>query len=115
MNILLIDDEKSFHNILNILSKQFGFNAFLCSDLNNVKNIIEKYVIDIALIDINLPTCSGDQIITYIKNHSPKTLCYLFTSDFSKIHLYKKLVEGYIEKDKLVVKLPKILENNEKK
>ncbi|KAA0258511.1 response regulator [Deferribacter autotrophicus] len=114
MNILLIDDEKSFHHILNILAKQLDFNSFLCSDLNKAKNIIEEHFIDIALIDINLPTCSGDQIITFIKDHSPNTLCYLFTSDFSKRLSYEKMVDGYIEKDKLVIKLPEILKKIKK-
>lgn len=78
MKVLLIDDEKSFHKIMEILSKKFCFELICVSTIEDAKKVCDDLV-DLVIIDYELPDGNGLLLNTFLKNKFDKIETVLCT------------------------------------
>lgn len=67
INILIIDDNKLNILVTKKIVKNLGFNAFCCTDEDDILHIIEQNKIQLILMDINMPYRNGYQLSKMIK------------------------------------------------
>jgi DNA-binding NtrC family response regulator len=78
-SILVVDDESDLrlllaHELLNI-----GYEIREASDGAEAIELLKKYSFDLALLDIQMPSVNGIQVLKYIREHSPKTKAIMLT------------------------------------
>jgi DNA-binding NtrC family response regulator len=71
-NILIVDDEASFTEILrDELQEEGNYEVDLAFDGAEAINLIQKKLYDVVLLDIKMPRVSGIEVLQYIQEHSP--------------------------------------------
>lgn len=118
-NILIVDDEKSFRDFLEILFVDEGFNVFLAKDVSGAIEILEKKKIDIVLSDLVLKDEDGLDIARFCKENNlkiPVILITAYASNETAIESVKLDVVDYITKpfdtDELLDLIHEVLLNN---
>lgn len=102
---LLIDDHPivrfSYKNIL-VQSELFSDSLFYeASNINEAKEIIDKYFIDIAIVDLNLNNESGVEVIQYLQKvqKNCKIIVISFYQNIQIAYILKSLkVNAYVPK-----------------
>lgn len=69
INILVVDDEKTIVEIVEVYLKKEGYNVFTAMDGENALDIFYKNKIDLVILDLMLPDISGEDICKEIKEH----------------------------------------------
>ncbi|MGA1861922.1 response regulator [Deferribacter thermophilus] len=111
MNILLIDDEHTFHDIVNLLAQRLKFNFISKSSGEHLQEVLESHKINYAFIDLNLKNESGLKIIELINKLSPETRCFIFSSS-NVICTDKNIKFEILDKHKLVDKIKELCDKN---
>ena len=68
--ILIIEDEKVMSLELQTLLKNYGYDAVILNDFNDVKNKVLQMNPDLILLDINLPNLNGEIVLKEIRKES---------------------------------------------
>lgn len=68
--ILIIEDEKVISLELQTLLKNYGYDAVILNDFNDVKNKVLQMNPDLILLDINLPNLNGEIVLKEIRKES---------------------------------------------
>lgn len=68
--ILIIEDEKVISLELQTLLKNYGYDAVILNDFNDVKNKALQMNPDLILLDINLPNLNGEIVLKEIRKES---------------------------------------------
>ena len=68
--ILIIEDEKVISLELQTLLKNYGYDAVILNDFNDVKNKVLQMNPDLMLLDINLPNLNGEIVLKEIRKES---------------------------------------------
>jgi two-component system response regulator PilR (NtrC family) len=79
-SILIVDDEKSFREILEILFVNEGFTVFLAENISKAKYIVDNNHIDLILSDLVLGKESGLELIRYVSENNLKIPSLLITA-----------------------------------
>ncbi|MDO8644194.1 MAG: sigma-54 dependent transcriptional regulator, partial [bacterium] len=66
--VLIVDDELSMVHALEKGLKQVNYLVFSANNGTEATRILTQQIIDVALIDLNLPGYSGLQLLQYVKN-----------------------------------------------
>jgi CheY-like chemotaxis protein len=75
MNILIVDDDVFFQNIMSYSLSQLSHHVSLAEDGKKAIDLIEKNAnIDLIICDINMPVLTGPSFILSIKKFYPKKL-----------------------------------------
>ncbi len=77
--ILIVDDEPDLRNLLGQVLTNAGYNVQLASDGDEALTLLKKEKFDIALLDIQMPSVNGIQVLKYIKQHLPRTKAIMLT------------------------------------
>lgn len=82
-NILLIDDEEVIRKVSANLLKKMGYNVLAFSDAQNALKYYKMHYknIDITIVDKQMPTTDGIQIIHKIQSINPNGLAVLLCSN----------------------------------
>jgi DNA-binding NtrC family response regulator len=73
-NILIVDDEAAFTEILrDELQEEGNYEVDLAFDGAEAINLIQKKLYDVVLLDIKMPRVSGIEVLQYIQEHSPSS------------------------------------------
>ncbi|MFI5251130.1 MAG: sigma-54-dependent transcriptional regulator [Bacteroidota bacterium] len=73
-NILIVDDEASFTEILREELQEEGiYEVDLAFDGVEAINLIQKKLYDVVLLDIKMPRVSGIEVLQFIQEHSPSS------------------------------------------
>jgi two-component system, response regulator YesN len=82
INLMIVDDEViAIKGIeCDIDKERLGISElFTAFDINQAKEVLSKHRIDIILCDIEMPQGSGLELLSWIREHYPKTECIFLT------------------------------------
>ena len=112
--ILVVDDEQSMREFLDIMLKKEGYKVSLASNGEEVLKLIEKDIFDLVLLDIRMPKMDGIAVLKKIKATSPETVVIMITAYASADTAIKAMKEGaydYITKPFKVEEIKLIIKN----
>ncbi len=78
--ILVVDDEKSMQEFLEILLRREGYDVAVCGSANEAILALESDDFDLVLSDIQMPGMTGLELLDHVKSASPDTLLVLITA-----------------------------------
>ncbi len=67
--VLLVDDEETLIHAFEKLSKKYSLNLNVAKGGLEAMSFLGSNRVDVALLDLNLPGCSGMQVLEYIKKN----------------------------------------------
>ena len=67
--ILLVDDDVALAKTVKMLLEHRGFHVFSASDGAQALALLAQRPADLILLDINMPTLSGETMILKLRNH----------------------------------------------
>jgi DNA-binding NtrC family response regulator len=77
--ILIVDDEIDLRLLLAHELASIGYDIQEASDGAEAIELLKIHQFDLALLDIQMPTVNGIQVLKYIKEHSPNTKAIMLT------------------------------------
>ncbi|MEM2995538.1 MAG: response regulator [Candidatus Bathyarchaeia archaeon] len=116
--ILIVDDDESIRTVLSTVLKE---NGYIVDTAKNGKEAIKKShakFFNLALIDIRLPDMEGTQLLTAMKETTPKMVKIIITgypSLDNAIEAVNKGADGYILKPFNMEKLLKTIKEHLKR
>jgi two-component system response regulator PilR (NtrC family) len=78
-NILVVDDETSICELLEITFRKEGHRVAIASSGAAARRLLQSKIFDIIVSDIRLPDMSGVELLTYAKEVSPSSVFLLIT------------------------------------
>ncbi len=112
--ILVVDDEQSMREFLDIMLKKEAYKVSLASNGEEVLKYIGKDIFDLVLLDIRMPKMDGITVLRKIKSTSPETVVIMITAYASADTAIKAMKEGaydYITKPFKIDEIKLIIKN----
>ena len=78
--ILVVDDETSMQEFLEILLRREGHDVVVCGSADEAVVALESDDFDLVLSDIQMPGMTGLELLDHVKDASPETLLVLITA-----------------------------------
>ncbi len=78
--ILVVDDERSMQEFLEILLRRDGHDVVVCGSASEATVALESDDFDLVISDIRMPGMSGIELLDHVKSTSPETLVVLITA-----------------------------------
>ncbi len=78
--ILVVDDEESIREFLEIMLKKEGFEITLAEDGAVAKDILGKKTFDMIISDLQMPNMNGIELLKHVKDSSPDTVFMMITA-----------------------------------
>jgi len=79
-NILVVDDERSMREILEIFLKKEGYDVTTAEDGKTALDAFKKDIFDLVITDLKMPKASGIDLLKSIKDISPDTVVVIITA-----------------------------------
>ena len=70
-SILLVDDEPNILEVLEIVLKDAGMDAYKCTSGRDALRILRERPFDLVISDIRMPDLSGVQLLEEAKQFTP--------------------------------------------
>ena len=80
MKIFLVEDNQDLNQIMTDTFRKVGYNVVSCNDGQRAFDLIEDFY-DLYLIDINLPSLNGLELIKKIKSAYNKSKVFIISGD----------------------------------
>jgi two-component system response regulator PilR (NtrC family) len=113
--ILVVDDEKSMRDMLEIFLKKEGYQVATASDGIAAEATLSKEQFDLIIADIRMPRLDGMGLLHRIKGSSPQTQVIIITAFSSRESAIEAMKEGaydYVPKPfKSMEHLREVVEN----
>lgn len=93
-SILVVDDEPSIREFLQIMLKREGYEVSCVANGREAINLFKKQKYDVVLADIRMPKVDGFEVLTRIKEISPDTSVIMITAYASFESAVKSMKEG---------------------
>ncbi|MBM6551860.1 sigma-54-dependent transcriptional regulator [Marinomonas ostreistagni] len=78
--ILLVDDEASFLRSMSLTLERYGLNNLVtCQDPRQVKSLVEEHTIGLVLLDLTMPTLSGQELLEWFTQEHPDISVIIFS------------------------------------
>ncbi len=78
--ILIVDDERTTRLSLSEIFSLRGANTSTAADGTEALNQIRQTAFDLIILDVKMPGLSGLQVLEYVQDHAPGTVCILLTA-----------------------------------
>lgn len=78
--ILIVEDEKSMKEVLNILLEGEGYAVTSAVDSVDGMNLLNRDIFDMVITDIKMPKINGFEILKKVREISPDTLVIMITA-----------------------------------
>jgi len=78
-HILVVDDEKSICELLEITFRKEGYRVEVAHSLDAAKRKLESQIFDIVISDIRMPGASGVELLKLTKEIAPDCFFLLIT------------------------------------
>lgn len=92
--ILIVDDEPSMREFLEIMLTREGYKVTTTSDGKDALNILNKQMYDVVISDIQMPAMGGLELLKSIKDISPDTEVIMITAYASTETAVEAMKEG---------------------
>lgn len=78
--ILVVDDEESIREFLEIMLKKEGFEVSLAEDGAKAKDMIQKKSYDMVISDLQMPNMNGIELLKFVKDTASDTVFMMITA-----------------------------------
>lgn len=78
--ILVVDDEESIREFLEIMLKKEGYEITLAEDGQKAKDLLSKKSFDMIISDLQMPHVTGIELLKHVKESYPDTVFMLITA-----------------------------------
>ncbi|WP_413561030.1 sigma-54-dependent transcriptional regulator [Bdellovibrio sp. HCB209] len=78
--ILVVDDEESIREFLEIMLKKEGYEITLAEDGQKAKDLLTKKTFDMIISDLQMPHVTGIELLKHVKESYPDTVFMLITA-----------------------------------
>lgn len=78
--ILVVDDEESIREFLEIMLKKEGYEITLAEDGQKAKDLLTKKTFDMIISDLQMPHVTGIELLKHVKDSYPDTVFMLITA-----------------------------------
>ena len=78
--ILVVDDEESIRECLNIMLKKEGYEVTCVEDGQKADEILKKKSFEMVISDLQMPHITGMELLKIVKENYPNTLFMLITA-----------------------------------
>jgi two-component system response regulator PilR (NtrC family) len=78
--ILVVDDEESIREFLEIMLKKEGYEVTLAEDGQKAKDLLVKKTFDMIISDLQMPHVTGIELLKHVKDSYPDTVFMLITA-----------------------------------
>jgi len=78
--ILVVDDEESIREFLEIMLKKEGYEVTLAEDGQKAKDLLSKKTFDMIISDLQMPHVTGIELLKHVKESYPDTVFMLITA-----------------------------------
>ena len=112
--ILVVDDEQSMRNFLEIMLRREGYVVDLAANGDEAVGFVEKKIYDLVITDIIMPGLTGTEVLKRVKEVNPATIVIMITAYASTESAVEAMKEGaydYITKPFNVDEIKVIISN----
>jgi two-component system, NtrC family, response regulator PilR len=112
--ILVVDDEQSMREFLEIMLKKEDYKVSLASNGEEVLKLLERDIFDLVLLDVRMPKMDGIAVLKKIKALATETIVIMITAYASHDTAVKAMKEGaydYITKPFKIDEIKLIIKN----
>jgi DNA-binding response OmpR family regulator len=92
--ILIVDDERTTRLSLSEIFTLRGANTSTAADGNEAMAQIQQTAFDLIILDVRMPGISGLQVLEYVQQHAPGTVCILLTAHATVDSAIRALRQG---------------------
>lgn len=78
--ILVVDDEESIREFLEIMLKKEGYEVTTAEDGQKAKEVLLKKSFDMVISDLQMPNVTGIELLKHVKESYPETVFMLITA-----------------------------------
>lgn len=78
--LLVVDDEESIREFLEIMLKKEGYEVTLAEDGAKAKDILTKKSFDMIVSDLQMPNMTGIELLKHVKESYPETVFMMITA-----------------------------------
>jgi two-component system response regulator PilR (NtrC family) len=78
-HILVVDDERSIRELLEITFRKEGHRVEVAQDVEEAKRKLESQIFDIVISDVRMPGAGGVDLLKFVKEISPGSVFLLIT------------------------------------
>jgi len=78
--ILVVDDEESIREFLEIMLKKEGYEITTAADGLIAKEILSKKTVDLVISDLQMPNMNGMELLKFSRDSYPETLFMMITA-----------------------------------
>lgn len=113
-NILVVDDEKSMREILEIFLKSEGYAVSVAENGEKAIEAVKKDIFDIIITDMKMPKVSGLELLKNVKQITPYTAVIIITAfgtTESAVEAMKLGAYDYIQKPFQMVDIRLVVKN----
>jgi two-component system, OmpR family, phosphate regulon sensor histidine kinase PhoR len=93
-NILVVDDEPRIREACRLVLQESGYQVTLAADGTEGLRLIEADHFDIILLDLMMPTLSGFDVLSKVKNLHPDTIVIIITGYATLDHSVEAMKKG---------------------
>ena len=93
-HILIVDDERTTRLSLSEIFSLRGANTATAADGNEALAQIQQAAFDLIILDVKMPGLSGLQVLEYVQQHAPGTVCILLTAHATVDSAIRALRQG---------------------
>jgi DNA-binding response OmpR family regulator len=86
MNILLVDDEESFLDVMKALLNAAGHSVVLAGDGKAAREVLDLEKVDLIISDIMMPTLDGARFHSYVREFTANSdVPFIFMSGLTDV------------------------------
>jgi two-component system, NtrC family, response regulator PilR len=78
--ILVVDDEESIREFLEIMLKKEGYEVTIAEDGAKAKEVLSKKTFDMVISDLQMPNVTGIELLKYVKESYPDLVFMMITA-----------------------------------
>tara|TARA_B100001248_G_scaffold260619_1_gene249357 strand:- start:1234 stop:2643 length:1410 start_codon:yes stop_codon:yes gene_type:complete len=78
--ILVVDDEESIREFLDIMLRKEGYDVSLAEDGAKAQELLKKKSFDMIISDLQMPNVTGIELLKYVKDNYPEIVFMMITA-----------------------------------